>query len=133
MFSNLFEDVDWGVVYDRVCQGGKLAGDLMGATRDYNRILIDSEQNDRDADMHIANLERTHSQKEADEAYKENQQADKAEKEQRTARFKKLTQEIDELKKQISSAKTDEEAKRLQALISVDIAELSAIQPNYKN
>ena len=133
MFNNLFEDVDWGVVYDRVCQGGKLAGDLMGATRDYNRILIDSEQNDRDADMHIANLERTHSQKEADEAYKQNQLADKAEKDQRVARFKKLTQEIDELKKQISSAKTEEELKKLNALLSINIAELNAISPTYKN
>ena len=133
MIIDFLEDFDWGAAWDRVCQGGKLAGDVASAVRDYNRINIDSEQNDRDADMHIVNLERVHSQKEADDAYKENQQADKAEKEQRTARFKKLTQEIDELKKQISSARTDEEAKRLQALISVDIAELSAIQPNYKN
>ena len=131
--SNLFEDVDWGVVFDRVCQGGKLTGDVMGAARDYNRINIDSEQNNRDAEKHIVELERTQALTAGDVAYKNEKQASEAEIKQRTDRFKKLTEEIDELKKQISSARSEEEAKRLQALLSFDIAELSAIQPNYKN
>lgn len=133
MFSNLLEDVDFGAVFDRVCQVGKLTGDLMGAARDYNQISIDSEQNNRNAEKHIVDLDRTQALKEGDVAYTKEKMANEAEIKQRTARFKKLTEEIDELKKQIASAKTEEEVKKLNALLSIDIAELNSISPSYKN
>jgi multidrug resistance efflux pump len=133
MFSNLLEDVDFGAVFDRVCQVGKLTGDLMGAARDYNQISIDSEQNNRNAEKHIVDLDRTQALKDGDVAYKNEKVANEAEIKQRTARFKKLTEENDKLKEQISSTKSDEEVKRLQALLSINIAELNAISPAYKN
>ena len=133
MFSNLLEDVDFGAVFDRVCQVGKLTGDLMGAARDYNQISIDSEQNNSNAEKHIVDLDRTQALKDGDVAYKNEKVANEAEIKQRTARFKKLTEENDKLKEQISSTKSDEEVKRLQALLSINIAELNAISPAYKN
>jgi hypothetical protein len=130
---NIFENIDPGAVFDRICQGGKLFGDLMGCARDYNQINIDSEQNDRNAEKHIVELDRTQALKEGDVAYTKEKMANEAEIKQRTARFKKLTEEIDELKKKISSAETEEEVKKLNALLSIDIAELNSISPSYKN
>lgn len=131
--NNFLEDVDWGSVFDRVCQVGKFTGDVMGAARDYNQISIDSDQNNRNAEKHIVELDRTQALKDGDVAYTNEKKANEAEIKQRTDRFKKLTEEIDELKKQIASSKKEEEQKKLNALLSVDIAELSAISPTYKN
>ena len=133
MFNNLLEDIDYGAVFDRICQVGKLTGDLMGAARDYNQISIDSEQNNRNAEKHIVDLDRTQALKDGDVAYKKEKLANEAEIKQRTARFKKLTEEIDELKKKISSAETEEEVKKLTALLSINISELNSISPSYKN